>query len=84
MSGSDLSGSIDASATSGDISLYLDNSDIAGDVILNNGTVTRADVYLDNTIIGGHLYGSDNGTLTLGKVFTNFRAINLAASATSM
>lgn len=73
MTGSGLSGSIDASAVSGDVSVYLDNSDITGDVILNNGTVTRADVYLDNTVIGGHLYGSDNSTLTLGESLHQFQ-----------
>lgn len=78
-----------ASAVSGDISLYLDNSDITGDVILNNGTVTRADVYLDNTVIGGHLYGSDNSTLTLGESVHQFqgdkfsRFSNLNASGTT-
>ncbi|ECS8715977.1 autotransporter outer membrane beta-barrel domain-containing protein [Salmonella enterica] len=89
MTGSGLSGSIDASAISGDVSVYLDNSDIAGDVILNNGTVTRADVFLDNTVIGGHLYGSDNSTLTLGENIHQFqgdkfsRFSNLNASGTT-
>lgn len=90
MIGSDLSGSIDACTTRGDVSVYLDNSDIIGDVILNNGTAARADVYLDNTVIGGHLYGNDNGALTLGANVRQFqgdkfsRFSNLNVSGTTV
>ncbi len=88
---STLTGSINASARTGDISMKLTDSQIDGDINLSKddpskGNAQSAEVLLDNTSVGGHIYGRDNSTLTLassmasfdGAKFSGFNTLNVS------
>lgn len=80
-----LNGNIDARTGSDTVVLHLTDSRLNGDVNLNGENITGADVWLDNTRLAGHLYGSGEGsTLHLantpafnGTQFSNFSALTM-------
>lgn len=83
---STLTGSINASASTGNVDIKLTNSLIGGDINLSNGNALSTGVLLDNTSVGGHIYGRDNSTLTLassmasfdGAKFSGFNTLNVS------
>lgn len=77
-----MEGNIDAYTGSGTVALHLTDSQLHGDVNLNGDKITASDVWLDNTEVTGHLYGSgEASTLHLntptfgGSQFSNFSAL---------
>ena len=81
-----LKGNIDASAGQGSAALHLTNSTLDGDLNLKGASLKTSDVWLDNTRVAGHLYGSGaNSTLHLantptfgGSQFSNFATLAIS------
>ncbi|MDX6040965.1 autotransporter outer membrane beta-barrel domain-containing protein [Scandinavium lactucae] len=79
-----LNGNINADT--GTVALHLTDSSLYGDVNLNGDNITGADVWLDNTRLAGHLYGSgEASSLHLantpafnGTQFSNFSTLTMA------
>jgi hypothetical protein len=65
-----INGSVTAAADA--VTMNITDSSVAGDVVLDNSAVKSAAVTLDNALVGGHLHGGVNSTLTLAQTMTRF------------